>query len=478
VRSISAIELQSRRLEPFVLSNTLRDIWNTPRIIYCLALIPHVVAIVVSGVLISHGHRPGNLINFLGASRQMLLHGDIYLKDPIYGGDGGYVYPPLIAFLYQPLTMVSLKSAAFVSLAINGALSIFTLFLVSHTLVERLTARFDARLAAQVALFGAICTCDKIKGELSLLETNVFMLLAFTVAMRWVDKRPWLCGLALGFAFNIKYLPLVLVPYLLLRQRFRAVGWFAVFAMLFAILPSTTMGWTANAHAWAQASGGLLRLFGMHIATHTGHLAHVRLITDPVSISLSSGLARITHIPTPWPLVLAGCVGTAFAFFALMVYRFNNVPMLGWPDVARQALPPYRGLLSIEWMGMLLLTLIFSPFTNSRHLYMLMDVNIAAGVLLLGTRGLVPRTPLIIGAVLMALGITFPPGGNSFFESADHFWRFVGGAGWSMLAMYVALIWTNVKFQRAAFGKITQNSQRPVAVVVAPGANPALHASA
>jgi hypothetical protein len=257
--------------------------------------------------------------------------------------------------------------------------------------------------------------------------------------------------LALGFAFNIKYMPLVLVPYFLLRGRYRAIGWFAAFAIAFAILPSTTMGWTANAHAWMQASGGLLKLFGIHVVTDPTHLAHVRLITDPVSISLTSGVARMTGLPSPWPLALAGAIGAAFVLFAVAVYLRNKVPLLAWPDADRQASPPFRGLLSIEWMGMLLFTLIFSPFTNSRHLYMLMDVNIAAGVLLLGTKGLVPRTPLLIGASLMALGITFPPGGHGPFESADNFWRTIGGAGWVMLAMYTTLIWTNVKYQRAAF---------------------------
>jgi Glycosyltransferase family 87 len=423
--------------------------WNDLRFLWALALLPHIVSIGVSAVLISHGHGRGNLINFLGAAHQMVLGKDIYARDPVYGGDGGYVYPPLIAFLYQPLTMVSLKSAAFVSLAINGIVSVFTLILVSHTLVERLTARFDPRLAAQVAIFGALCTFDKIKGELSLLETNVFMLLAFTAAMRWVDRRPWLSGLALGFAFDIKYLPLVLIPYLLLRRRFAAVGWFFVFAIAFAILPATTMGWHANLHAWSQASAGLLRLFGIHVTTD--HAAHVRLISDNVSISLSSGVARIIHSNKSLPLLISGCIGAIFAGYALLVYRMHRVPILGWPGVALQARPPYRGLLSIEWMGMLLMMLIFSPFTNSRHLYMMMDINIAAGVLLLGTRGLVNRWPLIIGSVLMALGITFPPGGMASMERADHFWRFIGGPGWSMLLMYTTLIWTNVKFQRAQF---------------------------
>jgi hypothetical protein len=103
--------------------------------------------------------------------------------------------------------------------------------------------------------------------------------------------------------------------------------------------------------------------------------------------------------------------------------------------------------MSIEWMGMLLLTLIFSPFTNSRHLYMLLDVTAAAGALLLATDRRLVKWPLAAATGLMAIGITFPPGAISIFNTADQFWRLVGGASWCMLIMYIVLIYTNVRWQ-------------------------------
>ncbi len=417
--------------------------WADPRAVWCLALVPHAVAIYSSARSIAKGHKTGNLLDFLSASRAMLRGTDIYAS-----GTGGYVYPPLIAFLYQPLALLSDRAASFVALAVLAGLSVFTLWLVSGVLTRRLLGRVDPLLTAQVALFGAVCTADKIKGEFSHLETNVFMLVAFSAAMRWVDKRPWLCGLALGFAFNIKYLPVVLVPYLLLRGRWRATAWFAVWAVVFAVLPAVSMGLRADGLAWAEASGGLLKLFGVDL--HVAHPAHVRAITDTVSISLTSGLARTIHLASPAPLMVAAGVGLAFCAYAVAVYARNGVPILRWPSVARQHDAPWRGLLSVEWIGLLLLMLVFSPFTNSRHLYMLLDVNVAAGVLLLGTGGRVWRWPLLVGVVVMAVGISLPPGGTVTFDRADVFWRGVGGPGWCMLAMFTALIWTNVRYQRTA----------------------------
>ena len=419
--------------------------WADPRVVWAVALIPHAVAVGVSYRAIAKGHRTGNLQDFLDAARAMRAGADIYAS-----GAHGYVYPPLIAFLYQPLATLGDRAASTVALVVEAAVSVFTLVLVSRVLVRRLLNRVDPLLVAQVACFGAICTADKIKGEFSHLETNVLMLLSFTAAMRWVDKRPWLCGAALGFAFNIKYLPIVLVPYLLLRRRYRATAWFAVWAVVFAVLPAISMGWRADGMAWAQAAGGLSKLFGLDL--HVAHAARVRAITDAVSISLTSGLARTLPFRSPMPLLAAAAVGVLFCTYAVAVYVRQGVPLLRWPSVQRQHEPPYRGLFTVEWIGLLLLMLVFSPFTNSRHLYMLMDVNIAAGVLLLGTAGRVPRWPLAIGAAVMFLGITFPPGNARGFVAADNFWRTVGGPGWSMLVMFTALIWTNVRYQRAAAG--------------------------
>ncbi|MFA6043694.1 MAG: glycosyltransferase family 87 protein [Phycisphaerales bacterium] len=414
---------------------------NEPALWWLLACIPVLIGIISSLTRILHAKTPANLEDFRAAARAMLDGQDIYAS-----GHGGYLYPPLIAFLYQPLAMMGDQAAALTSLAINASLMALTLWLVSRVMVRRIAGLADPLLIARVAALGAWLTFDKMRAELAMLETNVFMLLAFTMAMRYVDRRPWIAGLALGFAFNIKYLPIVLVPYLLLRRRFATVAWFALFAVAWGLLPAVSLGWRGNLAAWKQASAGLLGLFGVKVAG--AGAAQIKPITNPTSVSLTSGLARIFELTGTTPIKVAAIIAIVFAALAAWHYRRNRLPLLAWPSLTAQALAPFRGLLTIEWMGMLLFTLIFSPFTNSRHMYMLLDVNIAAGVMLLTARKGVPRWPLGVAALLLWAGITLPPGGKTF-QSANEAWRGIGGAGWCMLLMYTSILWTSVRYQRA-----------------------------
>ena len=60
---------------------------------------------------------------------------------------------------------------------------------------------------------------------------------------------------------------------------------------------------------------------------------------------------------------------------------------------------------------------------------MLLDVNIAAAVLLLGTAGRGEPVAALAGLVTMAMGISLPPGGTRLFDRADVAWRTIGGRG-------------------------------------------------
>ena len=59
---------------------------------------------------------------------------------------------------------------------------------------------------------------DKIHIVFTQGQTDFVMLLGFACVLRWMERRPWLAGLAIGFIANIKYVSLIFVPYFLTRE--------------------------------------------------------------------------------------------------------------------------------------------------------------------------------------------------------------------------------------------------------------------
>ena len=273
------------------------------------------------------GGDTGDFVHFYEAARAMVRGEDIYSS-----GRGGYIYPPLLAFLYSPLAGLPQNAAAVVLLAGNMALLLGSVFLAVREMARRFDVRADGWKTAAVALTAVLLVGDKLKGELQMWQTNLLMLFLFTAALRLLDRRPALAGIALGLAFNIKYLPIVVLPYLLLRRRWTAAGAFAASAVGFALLPAVLTGWNVNLHYQAVAYSGLFRLMGVYVGA--AQAANIDGITAEFSVSIPSGIARLAGAggSAGVALAAAGLLALAAAAGAAWMYRRNGVPFLYRPD--------------------------------------------------------------------------------------------------------------------------------------------------
>ncbi len=385
----------------------------------------------------------GDFYHFYYGARAMADHQDIYAS-----WRGGYIYPPLLAFVLMPVALLPLQAAAVLMLLVNIGLSLLTIRAGARECVDRFAAPATGLTVGGAALLGTLLTTDKIKGELQMWQTNVVMLLMLTVALRWLDRRPWLAGLALGFAFNIKYLAVVMLPYLLLRRRWRAAGGFIAGIVGFALLPAVWTGWSQNLHDLGVAAAGLLRLLG--IDAGPGPAANVSDMEVGFSVSVTSAIARAirTGGSTLPALALAGLLAGATIGVAAWMYRKNRVPVVDWPGAAGQGEQPYRAVVALEWVGLIAFALAFSPQTNTRHLYLLLLVQILAAVLLLFGRRGVSRVPVLVGLVVLFCGLNLPPGGPTW-DPQVRWWRVVGGPSWCLLAMYACTLWTGLRYATA-----------------------------
>ena len=339
------------------------------------------------------------------------------------------IYPPLVAFLFIPLTALSVQGAALVMLVLNLAMGVACSWLAARATLRRLalpSAWGDVLVVAAVA---SVLVATRLRSEFQMWQTNVPMMLLLLLALRWLDLRPRLAGLALGMAVGVKYLPVVYLPYLLLRRRFRAAAWMVLGTLTFAVLPALVSGWSSNVENLEVAFWGLLRLLGF--GALGPHVARVDAMTAEYSVSITSGLARLLGPAGPPAQALAiACAIAALVLAAVaLVYRAAGVPLLRWPSARLQRLAPWRAVVAIEWPALMAFALAFGLQTNPRHTSLLLMVAtpLAASLCrpLRGGR----RWPAVTATSVLVFGLVFPPGLPGL-EPALAWWRSVGGTGW------------------------------------------------
>lgn len=376
----------------------------------------------------------GDFGHFYHAARAMLDGQDLHTA-----WHHGYIYPPLLAFLYTPFARLPEHQAAGLLLLCNLGLLVLAGFLAACELAERFDVAADTPTVWSLVLAGVFLTGDKLRCELQMWQTNLLVLCMLVLALRWLDRRPTWAGVALGLAFNIKYLPVVLLPYLLLRRRWRAAAAFLAAIPAFALLPAVLTGWHANFRQLGVAYAGLFRLFGLPIETEDA--ANIQGLRDILSSSLPSGFARALgpDVPNAVAFGLAAVVAVAAAAVVSRMYGRNRVAFWYRPDGLAPERPLARATTALEWAGLVVAVLVFSPQTNTRHLSLLLFVNLTAAFLLLHPRSSAPRWPLLAGSVGLLLALVLPPG-TPGFERALYAWRTVSGIGWCALVMLGTLL--------------------------------------
>src|SRR6476619_5686421 len=163
-----------------------------PRI--CVALILIVLLVGAAHAIAKFwiGDDVSDFVHFYRAASAMSKGKDIYAAS-----QGHYIYPPLLAFIFQPLTILPEAMAATVWTAINGVLILVAIFVASKEAAVRWPRTGSELNIILPWIIAAVATClaaDKIHGILTLGQTDCLMLLGFACALRWMERKPLLAG--------------------------------------------------------------------------------------------------------------------------------------------------------------------------------------------------------------------------------------------------------------------------------------------
>jgi len=406
-------------------------------------------------------HTKGDFLAFYDAAKAMVGRGDLYVPR-----HRNYIYPPLVAFLYMPLTVFDdpptlHRTAGLITLLLSAAMSVATVWMLARESLRRLAPAAAAAVVPLVMLLTVLIVGDKVRTELRMWQTNALMLFLMALGLWGLDKRPTWAGVALGLAVNVKYLPIFFLPYLLVRRRFRAAAGMVLGILAGAFAPALWVGWSKNMEYLRVGSRGLLALVGLDPG---GQKAMTEDIAGGLSVSLTSVFARalggadhaVGALAISAVLALALCAGIA------VLYRRNRLPLVAWPARTGQSEPPYSSLVMIECSALILGLLIFSPQTNPRHLHLLL-LPAAAGATIIvkpAVQGL--RLPMIIAAVALLGSLVLPPGGTERLNAAVEWWRGNGGPSYGMLVFMAVLVWAGTKTARALAFRSNRRTQGSV----------------
>jgi len=382
----------------------------------------------------------GDFRHFYWAAEAMRIGNNPYLS-----GEPprcGYIYPPLIAYLYVPLSNLTMPSAAKVCVFLNLAALLVALIFLALAVLKALRAKVDLFAVSLLTAITFLISFDKIKGELQMFQTNGYILLAFAAAIYSLRRFPMLAGLALGFAFNIKYLVAAILPYLALRRYFRAAIWMAAGILLFAFLPAQLVGFPNETNYLARASSGVLSLFGIHMETKG---ASIEPIDAGLSISITSSVARIQrdHNISTNPIYISAAIFILWTGLVLYLYRREKISVF--------ATRPSYLMTVIELISLLAVTLCFSPQTNTRHTVLTAAiVTLSAALFLYGKLGRF-KWFLAFGILVMLLGLDLPPGNreDAVATTSMTHWHYFGGPMWCTLFATTFLIWAGLKQENA-----------------------------
>jgi len=147
-------------------------------------------------------------------------------------------------------------------------------------------------------------------------------------------------------------------------------------------------------------------------------------------------------------MLAAAGVGIVSLLVVALFYRINHLPMWFWPACKRQSVQPFRALVAMEWVGIVALSIVFSPDTNARHLVLAAFVNLLGASLLLLPRREISRLPVAVGLTMIIVAFTGPFAKQLRHMGFNHYVYSI--PCWFLLIGYLAVLWSGLRFIRVA----------------------------
>jgi alpha-1,2-mannosyltransferase len=358
-----------------------------------------------------------------------------------------YIYPPLLAILFLPLTYLPIQYAAAVWAVTNLGLLLACLWFGGRLLLDHFDARLDVATLPVLLLLSVIYFQPRIDAEFDQGQVDFLVLLGIIGSLAVVHRYPLLAGLLLGLVANIKYQTVIFLPYFLIRGWWSTAIGFVSGAIAFALSGALVIGWSTNLDYLKRGFSGLGSLVGLPAVE--GPQPFIFPIEWGESISLTSTFARWTNVQQngeSMTFLLVLITGVVCAVVGWALYASQGVPLFsGRGGSFGRTSREHRPLVTLEWIGLMVAAIAFAPQTKMRHLALLLFLVMAGVILLIVPRQGVRRMPLLITMIILFLVLVMPPPFDESWKEGRKWFRREGLPMLCILIMYFVVLWTSLR---------------------------------
>jgi hypothetical protein len=188
--------------------------------------------------LVIESSNKGDFHIFLEASKSLMNGENIYEKT--YFDGYHYFYSILFTLFIYPLTFLPAHLAVFLWLCLN----IFFLYRLYVTINKLLSPYLLSHPYKKwFWILTAVFSLRLIFENLHVAQTTIFLLYLCLEGVYLIhDKKNLQGAMLIALGINIKLLPVVLLPYLLYRRKFKAAGLIVLFSTIFLFTPILFIG--------------------------------------------------------------------------------------------------------------------------------------------------------------------------------------------------------------------------------------------
>ena len=356
----------------------------------------------------------------------------------LYQSASHYIYPPLLAFMLAPLSQLNWFPAALIWMGMTVALVVIILVAGFRTLSS--SFQLNCKLADSLAIcsLAILLSYNQVRSVIRSGECDAISLAGIALGLYWLKRRPSLAGALLGITVLIKYQSICFLPLLLVRGRWRAALAMIAGILAASLLPALWVGWERNLDYLNMAFHGMT-------ITDSALLSHaIRLppLSWAMNTSITNGLVRAFQghgLPVSDALIMAATIAFLAFLFLWWIFQHYGIPLLWRTPETLQNPQKESAIFYLECAALLTGMLAFSPQLLNRHLFVLLNVQLFMGMMLLLPTQNVKRWSLIL---VLAIGPVMLP--NFFPWSLE--WKHIGGTGWALLLFLVVMVWNGLAY--------------------------------